>query len=130
MSEIIDIDFLRYKANIRKICKCEGAKYELDTVNRLVYCIQCGAIIDPFEALKDLAYRSEEINEKTRQIYEQQKQLANYKPYLKEAKRYEQMMRETKMIPICPNCKKPFNWNEITTMINKEFLRKEIEEYD
>lgn len=125
MSELIDIDFLRYKVNARKICKCENSKYEIDITNRLVYCADCGAIIDPFEVLKDLSYRYGEINEKTRQVYEQQKQLANYKPYLREAKRYEQMMRETKMVPICPNCNKPFNWNEITRMVNKHFLGKD-----
>lgn len=49
------IDVLRIEYGRRKLCQCSESHYEIDCANRLVYCTNCGAIVDPFDALIRLA---------------------------------------------------------------------------
>ena len=30
------------------------------------------------------------------------------------------------MLPICPECKQLFNWDDVTSMGNKRFYKKEV----
>ena len=53
--EIIRFDTLRVEYGMAKHCQCKTASYEIDYQNRLVYCQSCGAIVDPFEALLNIA---------------------------------------------------------------------------
>lgn len=123
--KIVSIDVLRINRQRKKICECERPLYELDCQNRLVYCRLCGAIVDAFDALYKVAMHTKEINEDIRRAIENKKILEAYKPYLKEAKRYEKMMKEKDMLPKCPKCNKAFNWNEVTMLVNKYYYKEE-----
>lgn len=126
--KIIQIDTLRLNYSRNKICNCYSygnkPSYELDLKNRLVYCNKCNAIIEPFEALYQVASNLEKINEEISRAKAYKNELMSYKPYLRQAKRYEQMMREKDMLPVCPKCKEAFKWEDVCSMINKKFYKE------
>lgn len=123
--KVIHIETLRVNYARKKICECEIPLLELDYRNRLVYCRRCQAIIEPFDALYKLATHAQQFNDDVDRAAKFKKELDNYKPYLREARRYEQMMRQKEMLPICPKCSQLFNWNELVSMGNKKFYKEE-----
>lgn len=120
--EIPNVNVLKLEYGLEKICKCQEKKYEIDIQNRLVWCKTCRAVIDPFEALKNLALNYENINYQIKNAINYRNELLNYKPYLKQAKRLEQKMRNKDMLPVCPNCKQTFEWSELNEFHNKKYL--------
>lgn len=126
--KVVNIETLIINRRREKNCKCSKPSYEIDTKNHLVYCQKCLAVIEPFEALVRLAEHIEEINDSIEYAKSYKNELINYKPYLREAKRYERMMREKDMLPICPKCNHMFNWNEIVSMGNKRFYKEKENE--
>lgn len=125
-NKIIDINTLIVNRRREKNCKCLKPHYEIDTQNHLVYCQKCMAVVEPYEALLKLAMNYEEINDNIEYAKQYRDELMNYKPFLREAKRYEQMMREKDMLPICPKCSQLFNWNELVSMGNKKFYDNQL----
>lgn len=126
-NKIVQIDVLKLDYDFKKICSCENNRFEIDVQNRLVRCMDCGAIIDPFEALMKIGKYFNEVNEQVQMCYRKINELNSYKPYLKEAKRYEAMMREKELLPICPKCGELFEWRELNSMGNKNFYKKASE---
>lgn len=114
-NKIININTLIINRRREKNCKCAIPCYEIDIKNHLIYCQNCMAVIEPFEALIQIARYFEEINHSIEDAMSYRNELINYKPYLREAKRYEQMMRKKDMLPICPKCSQLFNWNELVS---------------
>lgn len=129
-NKVVDIDFLRLNYSRNKFCKCydkfprKKPQFEIDMKNRIVECRHCHIMLDPFEALVILAKEYQSINESIEEAERYRQELITYKPYLKEAKRYETMMREKDMLPVCPNCNEAFEWQDITETINKKFLKR------
>lgn len=111
-----------------KICKCNPPRYEIDTVNRIITCMDCGAILDAFEALITLCQHMTEYEEY------QQKALEKCKIYGELAdKEYHRRIKnkalkevdkqyQSGMLPICPKCGKAIEPVEITNYIHKRFL--------
>ena len=128
--KIVRIDTLIINRRREKNCKCLYPSYEVDTTNRLVYCKKCMAVVEPFVALERIAIHSEILNAEIENAIEYRNELMNYKPFLREAKRYEKMMREKNMLPVCPKCGEPFEWQEVTRMINRKFAEKLKKESD
>lgn len=124
-NKVINIETLIINRRREKNCKCLKPHYEIDTQNHLVYCQKCMAVVEPFEALVQLAMHIEEINDKIESATRYKNELMSYKPYLRQAKRYEQMMRQKDMLPLCPHCHKPFYWDEVVEMINKHFYKED-----
>lgn len=97
-NKVVDIDFLRLNYSRNKFCKCydtfprKKPQFEIDIKNRIVECRYCHIMVDPFEALVILAKEYQAINEAIENAQEYKQKLINYKPYLKEARRYEAMM--------------------------------------
>lgn len=56
-NEIISFNLARIERGREKLCKCDPPHYEIDTVNRIVSCQDCGATVDAFDALVTLARR-------------------------------------------------------------------------
>ena len=53
--KVVNIETLLINRRREKNCKCLMPKYEIDIQNHLVYCQNCMAVVEPFEALKDYA---------------------------------------------------------------------------
>ena len=99
-NEIISFNLARIERGREKLCKCDPPHYEIDTVNRIVSCQDCGATVDAYELLED----------------EQRKMLSKAKLYGAMADAEFDRMRRNKtfrimdenykkgLYPICPKC--------------------------
>lgn len=126
--QLISLDILRVNRGLSKICKCHNRNFEIDATNKLVYCSKCHAIIEPYEALYEIANSRERIVSENERLYNQRKEIANYKPYLVAIKRIEESSRRGKMLPHCPRCKEIFYLEELTWWTSKDYC-KPIEYY-
>lgn len=134
MSKIVDIKTLR-RGQYRNVCECykfpnhKKINYTLDDENKIVFCNHCGNIIDPFVALKILCqwmdetvYQYERIREHSARIY---KIARKYKPHKVAMKEIEKEMgRKGEMLPCCPHCGEPFELEEITRYMHREYAKQ------
>lgn len=118
------IDVLRIEHNSQTQCRCKKPVYELDTNNRFVYCAECGAIVDAFDALYKMAKDYERINRNVEAALKQAKELAAYKPHLRCLRDIEKH-HNNHLYPLCPNCSKAIHIEEINSYTaNPDFERK------
>lgn len=127
--KVIGLDQMRISRGLGKICKCENRKFVIDTDNRRVTCNSCGAVVDSFDALYDIAYQDEQRTKQVECLLEQQKQIASYKPWLKVIKSLEESYRGHKMIPNCPRCAEPFYLEELVSWTGKPYADARIKKY-
>lgn len=127
--KIIDLEVLRINRNIGKRCKCENRNFVVDTDNREITCGKCGAWVDPYEAIYELARTRERMVDETKRLLEQRKQIINYKPHLLVFRNLESHYRSKEMLPCCPECGKAFYFEHITSWTNRrmEEMRREKE---
>lgn len=132
--KIVHIDQIRINRGLDKICTCNKRKYVLDTQNRRVMCSSCGAIVDAYDAMYDMASRFEQMNEQLEYMLKQQKQIQGYKPWLLIIRRLEKEYRGKKKLPACPRCDEPFYLEELKTWYGRKFadarIRKWREDHD
>ena len=121
------IDVMRIKYGKRKLCECRNPHYEIDYINRLVTCEDCGAVIEPFEALYEIAKHYKRLEDQVQSLLEQRKEIANYKPHLVVIKNLEKMYRDNNysMVPVCPKCGEAFDLKELVSWRNRKFLKTE-----
>lgn len=121
------IDVIRIEYRKRKLCECKNPHYEIDYENRLVTCTDCGAVVEPFDAMYELAKNYERLGDQVSSLLEQRKEIANYKPHLVVIKNLERMYRGNNysMAPICPRCGEAFELQELISWINRKFLKQE-----
>ena len=132
--KITDIEMIRIRRNMRKICSCQNPQYEVDVNNRAVWCRVCGAWIDPFEAILDIAKNREKLVEETNYLIEKHKEayqkiqelnseiemLVKKRARLKVFKSLEQEYRND-MLPHCPKCDEIFQFEKITGWTNRKY---------
>lgn len=110
-----------------KICKCHPPHYEIDTVNRIVSCRDCGATVDSFEALLSLAEYIDDFAEYQRKAIEAAKTYAaladeefhkrmKYRAFRDMDKQYQ-----NDMLPICPRCDRAFEPMEIRQYVSRKY---------
>ncbi len=126
--KIIGLDQLRISRGLEKFCKCNKRKFVLDTSNRRVTCSSCGAFVDPYDALYELAHADEERNRQVEKLLEQRKEIVSYKPHLIVIKNLEKNYRGKKMMPISPCCNEPFMLEELYRWVNWKFNEKRVKE--
>lgn len=68
-TEIIQLDELRINRNIGKECTCWNRKFMLDTTNKRVVCSICGVVIDPYDALYEVATKRERFRDEIDRMY-------------------------------------------------------------
>lgn len=124
--KVLKFDIARVNYGRRKICQCLNPHYEIDVQNRLVVCKDCGAIIDPFDALVDLAKHYERIERWNQAALDQRREIENYKPRLLVIRELEKRYRGQKMIPRCLHCGEPFDLKEIAngSWCSRRFLEE------
>lgn len=128
--KITHIDIFKIERGKRKLCECRNPHYEIDTRNRLVMCLDCGAVVDPFEALVEIAVHYDRLNNQVENLLSQAKEIQDYKPHLKVIKEIEHRYRANKfsMLPCCPNCGEAFELTEISAWKNRKYCHREREE--
>ena len=127
--KIVEIDQVRINRGIEKICKCRKRKFVIDSRNRRVNCSGCGAAIDPYDAMYELATKGESMQEQVERLLKQRKQILNYKPWLVTIRNLEKKYRGKKMLPNCPRCDEPFYLEELTTWTGKPFADARINKF-
>ena len=133
MSDLPDnvkrFDILKVEYARKKLCQCREPHYEMDYQNRLVYCTDCGAIVEPFDVLHNLAARYDRISNQVEGLLKQRKEIVNWKPWLLTFRRLESEYRSGKMLPCCPECHKPFFFEHINVWVDRkmEELRRSKE---
>lgn len=123
---IIGLDQVRISRGLGKICKCRDRKFVIDSDNRRVTCSSCGSVVDPYDALYDLAYQDERRVDQVDRLLEQRREIMNYKPHLVVIKSLEKQYRGKKMMPLCPACNEPFMLEEIYRWVNWQFNEKRV----
>ena len=123
---ILRYDIIKVDRQRKKLCQCHlrhTPHYLIDSQNRIVECEDCGAIIDPFEAMFRLALSNERQDDYWETVLEQRRQISNYKPHLVIIKELERTYRAQNfsMVPCCPRCDQPFDLPEITHWRNRVF---------
>ena len=121
------IDVLRVEFGKKKLCNCHEPHYEIDNQNKLVHCEDCGAIVDPFTALVEIARHYDRIASQAEELLEQRKQIQNYKPHLVVMKELESRYRADNysMMPVCPRCREPFDLTELTSWVSRKFVQSQ-----
>ena len=122
--KVIDIEILRINRNIGKRCKCHKRRFIIDPNNRSVYCEECGAWVDPYEAIEEMARNYERLHNNVAALLEQARQIANYKPWLTVFKSMEKLYRKKEMLPCCPGCSEPFRFEDIKLWVNRKIAEK------
>lgn len=127
--KIVRFDVLQVEYGKRKMCQCFEPHYEIDFQNRLVYCKDCGAIVDPLEALVRIARDTKRWGEYTEQLLEQRRQITDYHPrrvILKELEKRYIRSEHDGLEPTCPICGEPFELEKLLSVswVNKGFAKK------
>ncbi len=127
--KIVRYDTLRIEYGKSKMCDCHDPHYEIDYQNRLVYCQDCGAVVDPLEALIRIARDTERWSEYTEQLLEHRRQIADYHPRRVVLKKIEHQYigaDRNGLEPTCPHCRLPFQLEELLNVswVNPEFASK------
>lgn len=127
--KIVEIDQLRINRGIDKLCTCRNRRFMLDTTNKRVICNECGAEVDPYQAMQELATSAEGIQKQVEGLLEQRKQILNYKPWLVTIRNLERKYRGKKMLPNCPRCDEPFYLEELESWTGKPFADARINKF-
>ena len=83
--------------------ECRHVSFWVDDRNHEVTCRDCGAIVQPFDAILAFAKASHGFAERLRQAREETAALKAWKPWLKAVRKLEEIWRGS-MLPCCPHC--------------------------
>ena len=111
--KVIPISTLRIIRDKNKKCTCRNRKFEIDTQNREISCQECGAVIDPYVALLDIASHYEQFGKEVDSLLTQRKQIIDYKPHLLVMRELEKIYMGGRMLPCCPHCSKGIHVKEL-----------------
>jgi hypothetical protein len=81
-------------------------------------------VVDPFEAMLDVARHYERINEQHQALDAQRREWIKQKPHSVLFKRLEQQYMRGEMLPYCPKCENLFDFKDVRCFGNAEFYRK------
>lgn len=114
----------------RQQCKCyAGLKpkpldLEIDEENDIVYCVHCGNIMSPMNALNlmvELWDKLEADIERARAYAVHNYKIAHkYRPHKRAMRMIEQGVgKKNEMLPVCPNCGEGFELEQVKSFIDR-----------
>lgn len=124
--KILSFTLFRVEKGREKLCKCNPPHYEVDTVNRIVTCKDCGATIDSFDALVTLCKYMKRYEEYQREAIEKTKAYREMAESEWNRKMKNQAFKEMDstyqkgFYPICPKCGEVFDPMKIGQWVNKK----------
>lgn len=116
MSEFDDIDLLRIKRGIGKVCRCTEIAFIIDPDCRKIYCNTCGAEVDPFDACYRLASSGQRYFQRKNELMQECSQLSKVRLRSTLFRKLEsEYFSKNKMYPSCPRCSEPIAFEELTS---------------
>ncbi len=116
--KVTDIDILRIVHARGKKCYCRSPRFVMEEDTRTVYCRECGAQMDAYEALRRLANHWESVQSQVQQLRDQYTALQAYQPRRRVVKDLERRLTHKQyqhQIPTCPRCHEGFEVSELLT---------------
>lgn len=92
--QLIQLNMVRAERSRSRKCKCDSPVYLVDFVNDLVECEECGSIVEPLNAMKDVAERFEDMNERHQAIIQRNEELMQYWSQLQRIERFMKPIRK------------------------------------
>lgn len=132
--KVLSFTMIKIEKGREKICRCSPPHYEIDPVNRVVSCMDCGATLDAFDALLTLCEYMEKFEEYQKEAI---KKAETYREWAEKEWRRRMKNRAFKemdsyyhkgMLPCCPKCRNLFNPMEITEWANEKYYSEKTEE--
>lgn len=129
--KILYFTLFKVEKGREKICKCNPPHYEIDTVNRIVTCKDCGATLDPFDALLTLVDYMGRYSEYQKMALKKVKVYAELADEEWKRRIKNQIFKDMDanyrkdLYPVCPECGKIFDPIKITNWTNKAFYEGE-----
>lgn len=127
--KVLSFTLFKVEKGREKICKCNPPHYEIDPVNRIVTCMDCGATLDAFEVLMALYNHIDEYREYQEKALEKCKLYGEWanKEWRRRMKNkaFKNMDKQYQsgMLPHCPKCGEIFDPMEITSWTNKKYVK-------
>lgn len=128
--KILSFTLFKVEKGREKICNCNPPHYEIDTVNRIVVCLDCRATLDAFDALITLCNYMNRYEEYQRQAIEKinvYREMADkeWRRHMKN-KAFKDMdaSYQKGLYPHCPKCGEIFEPTKIVRWSNEVYCRK------
>ncbi len=129
-NKVVRFDLFKIDKGREKLCRCKVPRFEIDTTNRLVICRDCGAVIEPFEALVTLCehmaryekYQEEAIEKaNTYRAWAEKEWKRRFKNKL-----FKDMERQyfEGLFPVCPKCNDLIDPLKISGWANPNYFIK------
>lgn len=127
MGGVLSFTLFKVEKGREKICKCNPPHYEIDPVNRIVTCMDCGATLDAFEALtvfcnyiKEYEDYQEEAIKKIN-VYRELANEESRRRFKNKAFREMDSKYKSDMLPHCPECGEVFDPMKIQRWTNRKY---------
>lgn len=130
---IVSFDLAKINRGKERICSCKVPHYEIDTVNRLVMCMDCGAVVDAFDALLSLTEKFEEVEKRQREMLERARRYREFADEERDRMIRNRVFREMSLhykkglLPVCPECGEVFDPVRISRW-TREVIKEEEKE--
>lgn len=125
MKNVINIKKYFVRKRLEKVCNCSNRTILYDPINRTLECQECGAILDPYCVIEELATAESLYYSKIESLKEiksdLEKWLANNR--MGQALRTIAQYIRNGQIPCCPHCDKPFNLEDLKTFCSKDYAK-------
>lgn len=127
-NKVLSFTLFKVEKGRKKICKCNPPHYELDPINRIVSCADCGATLDSFEALMALYNHIDSYAEYQREALRKGKIYAEWADKewhrRRRNKAFNDMDKQYRegMLPHCPKCGEVFEPMKIDKWTNRKIL--------
>ena len=111
------------RARISKLCTCKNRTILVDTEQRICECSECGAIIDNFDVITQMMRVEEQYLSNCEHLKEEKETLSKWLLNNRMGKTLRDLASKIRqnLIPRCPNCKEPFELENLTSFCSKEY---------
>lgn len=129
-NNILSFSLFKVEKGREKICRCNPPHFEIDTNNRIVVCKDCGATIEPFEALIRICEYNDELEEYQKKAFEKAKTYAQWadnegrRRMKNKAFKDMDAQYQNGLYPYCPKCKEMFDPIDLNRWGSKNFYEK------
>ncbi len=110
-------------ARLKKLCECQTRTIYYDLKNRILECAECGAILDPFDVVVSIADGESRYINNIKFLKQEKEELEKWMLNNRMGATLRKIASNLRQgsIPVCPHCKEPFELDQITEWISKEY---------